>query len=90
MGDARGFCGRRRFLAALGLRLFGLARLPRLFTVGGDRLALGAACSNCRIVVPGLGAEFVQEILPGLLCRFLPVGEAGFPKATHRTSLVPF
>jgi len=40
--------------------------------------------------MPGLGAEFIQEILLGLLRRFLPVGEAGFPKATHRTSLVPF
>src|SRR5262249_30232018 len=68
----------------------GLSRQPGLFPVGRNRFALGAARGNRWIVLTRLGAEFVPEILLCLLCRFLPVGEAWFPKATHRLSLVPF
>src|SRR5262249_31701702 len=81
--DARGLGGRSFFLATLGLGLFGLTRQSRLFTICGECLALGAARGHNRIVVPWLGAEFVQKVLLRLLCRLLPVGETGFPKATH-------
>ena len=70
--------------------LFGLARQPRLFPVGRHRFAFSAARRDGWIVLTRLGAEFVQEIFLCLLRRFLPVGEAWFPKATHRLSLVPF
>src|SRR6185437_2361675 len=88
--EAQGFVGGGFFCAPLLLGLFGLARQPCLFSVGRNRFALGATRRDCRIVQTGLSTEFVQEILLRLLCRFLPVGEAWFSKATHRSEPCTF
>jgi len=58
------------------------SRLQR--RAGGCRcFAFGAPCRNRGIIGCRLGAEFVQKILLGLLCRLLPVREAWFLESTH-------
>jgi hypothetical protein len=52
--------------------------------------ALGLPLLDLRIVWAGLAAKLVQDVLPGLLGRLLPVREARFLKSTHSMGLVTF
>ena len=83
--------GRGLRLAAL---LFGLGGLARLLGLGARRRpaprARPARCLTVGIVGSRLGAELVQDVLPGLLRRLLAVGEAGFLESTHKKGLVAF
>ena len=76
-------CGRRFGLAALLLGLGGLARQLGLGALGGLRLALGLPLLHRGIVGTRLAAKLVQDVLPGLLRRLLPVREARFLESTH-------
>ena len=78
-------CGLRRRLglAAFLLGLGGLASQFGLGALGGLRLALGLPLLDRGIVGTRLAAKLVQDVLPGLLRRLLPVRKARFLKSTH-------
>src|SRR5258707_13249219 len=78
------------FLAAYLLGLGSLARQFGLGPLGGLRFALGAPLDHGRIIKTRLAAKLVQDILPRLLRRLLPVCEVRFLKSTHGTGLVAF
>jgi hypothetical protein len=81
--NARGFDSRGLGFTSRLFGLGGFALQSRLFPFGGDRFALGAPLDDFGIIGPRLGAEFVQEILPRLLRRFLSVCKAGFFESIH-------
>src|SRR3954447_23030545 len=86
-GDPRGLERGNLFLKALLLGLFRLARSLCLGALGRKGLALRTLRHNRRIIRPRLRLEFVQKVFACFLCRLLPVGEAWFPKSTHRRTL---
>ena len=77
-----GSCGRLFFVALL-LGLGGIARQLGFGAFGGLRFALGLALFHRGIVGARLAAKLVQNILLRLLCRLLPVREAGFLESAH-------
>src|SRR3954447_13162587 len=82
-GELSRSLGSEPFFLGFLRRLLGLAGFPRLGPRSGLRLALRLALLYRRIVGTRLGAKFFQNGLFGLLGRFLPVGEAGFPESAH-------
>ena len=81
--DLRGGFGCGLLLARLLLGLGGLARQFGLGPFGGLRFALGAAFGDLGIVEARLGLKLLQDALPCLQRRLLPVREARFLESTH-------
>src|SRR5205807_6969691 len=83
--DPCGFCHSGFFLTAFLLSLESFALLAGLFAAGRSGFPLLTPLHNFGIVVPRLGAEFVQNIPPRVLRRLLTIRKSGFLEASHRT-----